>query len=159
MGLVVPRGQTGSLRVEAAGTHTLSYQWRKDGFDIPNAIGSTLTLTNAARAMTGTYSVIVSNSVGIVRSESADFRVLVPQHLQLPQRATNGNVQLLFSDQTSGLAADLTRFEVHYTTNFLAANTAWITNSGGLVISNGMVLFNDTTSGNGGRRFYRIIEK
>src|SRR5690349_15641936 len=65
-----PRSQTVILYqpvafgVIARGSAPLSYQWRKDGAAIPDAIKDQFLLSHAQRADAGRYSVVVSNAGG-----------------------------------------------------------------------------------------------
>ncbi len=68
-------GTTVVFRVSAAGTPRLSYQWRKDGADIPGATEPTLTLTNVPLSAAGAYLVVVTNFAGSVTSEAASLTV------------------------------------------------------------------------------------
>ena len=148
-----------TLSVVATGAGPLTYQWTKDGANIANATSSTLLLTSVGRTNSGSYAVVVTGGGGPTTSVSAGVRVIVPQRLQAPLRAAGGQFQLLFRDHDGLLAGDLTRFEVHHTTNFIGLGTVWLTNSGSLTVSNGMLLFDDSGSQGLGRRFYRVIEK
>ena len=56
------------FQVMAAGRPPLSYQWQRDGADIVGATNSMLVLANLQPADAGTYSVLVSNSLGFVSS-------------------------------------------------------------------------------------------
>ncbi|MDX1451699.1 MAG: immunoglobulin domain-containing protein [Oleiphilaceae bacterium] len=60
-----------TLNVSASGSGTLSYQWRKDGTPIPNAIHSYLNLTSVTPLEAGNYDVIITNETGTVSSEIA----------------------------------------------------------------------------------------
>ena len=63
-------GQTATFTVEAAGTPTLRYQWKKGGTNIEGATGSSYTTPATQLADSGAeYSVEVSNDVGTVTSE------------------------------------------------------------------------------------------
>ncbi len=64
-----------TLRVMAAGSQPLSYQWFKNGQPINGANGESLTLTNLAQSDAGDYVVQVSNACGLVTSESATLQV------------------------------------------------------------------------------------
>ena len=63
-------GQTASFTVEATGTPTLRYQWKKNGTTIDGATGSSYTTpaTTDADIGTATYSVEVSNEQGTATS-------------------------------------------------------------------------------------------
>jgi alpha-tubulin suppressor-like RCC1 family protein len=57
------------------GTDGLTYQWKKNGEDIPGATGSTLSLLLLTIESEGTYSVTVANAYGSVTSGDADLTV------------------------------------------------------------------------------------
>ena len=67
-------GETVVLTVIATGP-SLSYQWRKDGLDLPGENGATLTLTNIQMADAGDYDVVVSSSGCPVTSDTATVTV------------------------------------------------------------------------------------
>ena len=162
--LAQPRSQIASVTnavsfgVSATGTG-LTYQWRKDGNDIIGATARFFSLANVNRSNNGDYSVVISGPGGSATSSSATLRVIAAQQLQLPLRAAGERFQLLFRDPDGTFSSDLTRFEVHYTTNFTGAGTGWTTNIGGLTVSNGFIMFEDAVSTNLLRRFYRVIER
>lgn len=64
-----------TLTVSAVGSPAPSYQWRKNGFNIPGATGATLVIKNVDRSDAGKYTVRVSNSVGWVVSTTATLMV------------------------------------------------------------------------------------
>ena len=74
--LTVGEGQNAVLSVSALGSTPLSYQWRKNGNNIPGATNSTLAFSPAALANSGNYTVVVSNASGNVTSEVATLTVL-----------------------------------------------------------------------------------
>ena len=95
-------------------------------------------------------------------SAPALLRVLVPQRVEggtNRHRLPDGRFQLHFLDPDGTLASDLTRLEIHSTTNFIGAGTVWVTNTTGLAIINGLIRFEDAGSTNLLRRFYRIIKR
>lgn len=61
-------GGSTTLRVEAGGTSTLSYQWLRNGVPLPGATESTLTLSDFSLAQTGTYTVRIANESGFLLS-------------------------------------------------------------------------------------------
>jgi uncharacterized repeat protein (TIGR03803 family) len=67
---------TVTFTVSAAGYGNLSYQWVKDGADLPGETRSSLTIANAQTANTGLYSVRVSNSLGTATSSAARLRLV-----------------------------------------------------------------------------------
>lgn|GEM_PF-2165501 len=68
-------GQTVILSVTASGTNPLSYQWRKGGSPIGGATAATLSFNSIAVSDTGSYDVVISNSVGSVTSSAATLTV------------------------------------------------------------------------------------
>ncbi len=67
----LPFGSSTSLRVVAAGSGPLTYQWSKDGRDIPGASSATLVIPSTQASNAGSYKVKVSNSFGSVDSSAA----------------------------------------------------------------------------------------
>jgi hypothetical protein len=64
--------------VVADGSTPLSYQWRRNGVDIPGAVGSGYTFFAMAADNGAVFSVVVRNSAGSVTSASATLTVNVP---------------------------------------------------------------------------------
>ena len=140
----------------------LTYQWRKGIVDLPGATNAMLALTNVMRAASGAYSVVVTGSAGSTPSSDATLRVIVPQRVEGGtnlHRLPDGRFQLHFRDPDGTLASDLSRFEIHSTTNLIGAGTIWETNTTVLSIINGLIRFEDAGSTNLLRRFYRVIER
>jgi len=73
----VTAGANVTFTVVASGSAPLSYQWRKNGGNIPGATGNSLALNNVATADAGDYTVQVSNSAGSVTSAAATLTVNV----------------------------------------------------------------------------------
>lgn len=72
-------GQSGSVSVVATSPDggTLSYQWRKNGTDISGAISSSYSITNAVSGDAGTYSVVVTNTLGSSTASTTSSAVTV----------------------------------------------------------------------------------
>lgn len=94
-----PQGQTllegadATLSVAVSGTGPFTYQWQRDGVDLPGATSATLTLKAIQAAQAGAYRCIVSGAVGPVPSSAALLVVNVPVTLTLqptPQTVTAG---------------------------------------------------------------------
>lgn len=64
-----------TLNVSASGSGTLNYQWRKDGVEIPNAIHSYYSISNASEDQGGIYDVVISNATGSLASNSATITI------------------------------------------------------------------------------------
>jgi glucose/arabinose dehydrogenase len=77
---LVSVGQPATFTVAASGQAPLSYQWQRDGADIPDATDSTYTLPSAQLSDNGaTFRCVVSNSIGSVTSNSATLTVTSDQ--------------------------------------------------------------------------------
>ena len=70
-------GDSITLSVSASGI-ALSYQWIRNGQDLPGQIASTLVLSPLQVSDAGSYQVRVSNSVGSATSTAATVRVITP---------------------------------------------------------------------------------
>ncbi len=75
----VTAGQDVTLRVTAAGTGPLAYQWLKDGVAIPGATTATYTLAGAAAADAGSYVAQVGNHLGTAVSNPITVVVVMPR--------------------------------------------------------------------------------
>ena len=72
-------GQTATFEVTATGGGTLSYQWRRNGVNIPNSNSRTYTTPPTTADDNGAkYSVVVSSSFGTATSDDATLTVLPP---------------------------------------------------------------------------------
>ena len=101
-------GQTAKFTVEAAGTPTLRYQWKKGGTNIDGATGSSYTTPATQLANSGAeYSVEVSNDVGTVTSEVVILTVtmgpvITKEPVSLP---VNPGATATFSVEANGTPA------------------------------------------------------
>jgi len=90
-------GTTAQFAVAAEGTAPFSYQWQQndtnltDGGGISGSLSPTLTIAGASSASIGTYSVIVSNSLGTAISTGAVLTVQVAAPGE--QTAQNGGFE------------------------------------------------------------------
>jgi hypothetical protein len=86
---LVPLGSTVTFQVAAVGNGILSYQWRKDGAPLANATNASLTIANAQLADRGSYSCVITDSIGPVTSAPASLTLLVsPVIVQQPLSQT-----------------------------------------------------------------------
>jgi VCBS repeat-containing protein len=75
----VAAGQTASFTVAATGTSPISYQWRKNGVNIPGATAASYTAPATTSADNGAqFTVVVTNSVNTVTSNAATLTVNTP---------------------------------------------------------------------------------
>jgi hypothetical protein len=70
-------GSNVTFTVVASGTPPLTYQWQKNGGNIPGATTATLTLANVSATDTASYAVVVGNATTSVTSSSATLTVLI----------------------------------------------------------------------------------
>ncbi|QMU27500.1 PQQ-dependent sugar dehydrogenase [Adhaeribacter radiodurans] len=73
--VTVSAGQPTTFQVVATGTPTLTYQWQKNGANIPGATGPSYTIARTTMANAGNYRVIVKNKVGSAISNLATLKV------------------------------------------------------------------------------------
>jgi glucose/arabinose dehydrogenase len=73
----VNAGQPATFQVAASGSAPLSYQWQKNGTNIPGAINPTFTINNTVVGDNGMYRVVVSNGSGSVMSNQVTLTVVV----------------------------------------------------------------------------------
>jgi photosystem II stability/assembly factor-like uncharacterized protein len=99
-------GQTVNMAVAASGSGPISYQWRRNGVNLPSD-GPVLTLTNLQTANAGTYSVVVSNSAGTVTSSDATLTVNAPPTSPAPPAAPTIVTQPVNTIVTEGNTATL----------------------------------------------------
>ncbi len=77
--ITVTEGQAATFSVSAAGAPNLTYQWRRNGIDIPGANGASYTTLPLGLADSGArFSVTVSNPLGTVTSPEAVVSVVAP---------------------------------------------------------------------------------
>jgi len=76
-------GTNASFAVTATGTAPLVYQWAFDGTNLAGATADTLLLTNVQPAQAGSYTVVLTNVVGVATSVVATLAVLVPPAITL----------------------------------------------------------------------------
>jgi hypothetical protein len=146
--VTVQAGSDATFTVQATGSPPLTYQWKKNGVNVPGGTLPTLTLQRVTAEAAGSYTVEVRNSAGSVTSNPVTLTVqaapIVPRFISIHLKP--GNVVELVHEapagQTYGIAAspDLkTWTEVH---RFTATG--------------GREQFTEVPSGQAERRFYRL---
>ncbi len=77
-----PNSQTAflgaSVTLTAAATGSPTYQWKKDGNDIADAVSASYTIANATAGSAGSYTVVATNSAGSTTSNAAALTVADP---------------------------------------------------------------------------------
>ena len=93
-------GATVTFTVAASGDSPLTYQWQKNGVNIPGATSQSLAISNVQPGDQGTYTVVVNNPGGALTSNSATLGVILPvapsgnsaqTAPQLPSTSTEGS--------------------------------------------------------------------
>src|SRR5262249_16994983 len=102
----MPAGTNVTFTVAASSPGlALSFQWLKDGTNMPGAVQSSLNLPNLTRRNAGTYRVRVSsNSNGAsTLSSNAVLKVIVKQRLSSIRAVGNGAMEWFSGDADGGL--------------------------------------------------------
>lgn len=76
--LTVAAGDPASLSVSALGSTPFSFQWQRDGTDVPGATATTFALASAQFTNQGGYTVVITNTYGAVTSAVALLLVNSP---------------------------------------------------------------------------------
>ena len=85
----VVTGGTATFSVEATGTAPFTYQWQKDYGNIPGQTGPQLVIPSVGSQHIGGYTVVITNEVGSVRSETAYLDIIPTPKISLqPQNVT-----------------------------------------------------------------------
>lgn len=142
-----------SFSVAVFGAPHLLYQWQKDGINLSDGdelSGSStriLTLTNVSPADMGTYSVIVSNTLGSVTSGGAVLTVISPPVFQaISQSGTTITLRW------SAMAGQ--KYQLQYNSDLSSTN--WINLGSVITPTNGTVTLSDVI-GSDPQRFYRVV--
>jgi hypothetical protein len=144
------------LSVQAAGSATLKFQWRKDEQAIPGETNTTFSLLTPRRTNSGSYSVSVTNTFGSVISADAKVRVVVPVQIGKPRISADGGVLISAADRDGAPLGpnDTPFFSAWASTNLIQ----WESLSGGLTVSNGLLWLHESGAPRDGWRFYRFGE-
>ena len=104
--ILTPSGTNASFTVAGSGTGPLTYQWRKNGIELPGETNATLELFDVRVPDSGDYSALVANAAGAVASVVANLevfqRVRVLTHPQSRAVATNTSVSFTVSGEGTG---------------------------------------------------------
>jgi beta-galactosidase len=97
-------GATVTFGVTANSGTPMTYQWRLNNVDVPNATNSTLVLTNVQQAHAGSYTVVIQNSAGQVVSASASLTLRFPPTIVTPlsDAVVNVGSNVVFSVAVNG---------------------------------------------------------
>jgi len=147
----VNAGSNTTFEVIATGTSAISYFWRKDGTPLVNTMrvsgvnADHLTINNVWPADQGQYSVVVSNSSGVLVSSNASLLVALTQPLRF-----DSVIALPDGAITGMLLGDAIPVYVEASTNLVNWDIV-----ASLLLTNGAAQFTDGTANQHPRRFYR----
>lgn len=153
--VTVALGGTAVFAVSADGVSAPVYQWLQNETNAPYPTANSATLVIPNAAVNANYSVIVSNSAGVVTSHLAQLTVTIPPPATVSGATAlaNGSFQFTISG-TQGQG-----YRVWATTNLLLSpiTSTWT------VVTNGTfgatpVMFSDPGAGTVPQRFYIITE-
>ena len=91
-------GETISLSASVGGSSGVTYQWQKDGTNLPNATAASLTINNAQLSDSGSYRLVASNSLDDAASFAAAVTVNPLIMITVPpvsQRVNSGDTLTL----------------------------------------------------------------
>ncbi len=77
----VLEGAEAVFEVVAEGSEPLSYQWRREGLDLPGATEPKLVVATVTPSQAGSYTVVVRNAIGTTESAPATLVVHVPPRI------------------------------------------------------------------------------
>jgi hypothetical protein len=139
--LVVALGAPALFQVGAAGAPPVTYQWERNGTDIPTATTHNFTIPAVQTGDIGDYRVVVSNPYGTATSRTASLQVIFPPTQLRIVAAEAGTATLTMS------GADGYRYAIFSSSNFL--QDSWV----GLLTNTAPYSFRYTN--NAERQFFR----
>lgn len=86
----VPAGASHLLSVAATGSGSLSYQWRKDGVNLPGESGPQVFLSNVQLPQTGGYTVVITDNVNSITSSVVNITLAGPSPTFAEWKADKG---------------------------------------------------------------------
>jgi uncharacterized repeat protein (TIGR03803 family) len=147
-------GTSARFYVAVFGASPLIYQWQKNGNDLADGggiVGSSsriLTVNNVTQNDAGTYSVIVTNSLGSVASSGAVLTLMGAPPVIQSVALGGGMLSLTWS------AAPAQTYQVQSTTNL--ALDGW-TNVGGVITATSFSVSESYEIGSASQQFYRVL--
>jgi len=131
----VPLGTNVTFQVTATGSEPLSYQWRLNGANISEGIGSSYSISGVTAGQAGNYDVVVSNAAGSVTSAPpAVLTVLLPP--SPPAIQTQPMSQAVAFGATATLSVAATGGQLAYQWYYNGATSLPNATNSSLIISN-----------------------
>jgi hypothetical protein len=142
----VELGGTATLTAIAAGRPPLDFQWMLNGTPIRGATNTALVLTNLQAPKLGDYTLMITNSFGVVTSAPATLGLTLPAMPAALAIAADGQVRI------TGTMGGTYRLEATHD----LGNLPWVMLTNLTLLSN-PTLFSPGTLTNAGTTFYRAI--
>jgi hypothetical protein len=130
-------GTNVALTAGADGTAPLSYQWTLDGTNLDAATNSTLLLSNVQTSQSGTYAVVVTNTLGAVTNINTLLTVSYPptQIQVVNTSVSGGNKVTVAVDMLANGIENAATFSLNYpTTNLTYVGAALGSGASGAVL-------------------------
>ncbi len=103
--LSVNVGNTATFAVGVDGSGPFTFQWRKDGVNIPGSTSAVLTLPGVTTGFAGSYSVIVSNAASTGVASSSATLTVIPDSATSAPTITTQPATLIVAPGGSGMLA------------------------------------------------------
>lgn len=137
----------------------MTYQWRKNGVDIPNANRPALRLDPVTRQSAGVYSVVVSSVLGVAISRDVVVEVGVAANPRGDVRLnpTSRTFEWRFAPASgrSFTARDAESFVLEVTDDL----KHWVAVPGAVTVKDGELVLTDEQAALKAQRFYRLVPK
>ena len=141
----VSAGSPALFSVTAYGLPDPTFQWRKNGTNIFGATNAVFNLASTVLADNGVYSVVVSNSTGMLTSSNATLTIPAQPTTSITPKMTNGVINLQWPSNQTGfrLLAQTNPAGMGLTTNWLPVANSNTTNQLTVPVNptNGSVFF------------------
>jgi hypothetical protein len=116
-------GAPASFRVTATGA-SLTYQWRKNGANIPNANTATYAIASVAASDTGSYDVLVTGTCGSAPSSAAALTIQSPPNITVQPSGITAEVGTQTGFSVTAIGQNLTYQWRKNEVNIFGANSA-----------------------------------
>ncbi len=133
------------LSAQVAGLGAMSYQWRRNGFQLGGATGANLELTNVTVAQAGLYDLIVANSYGAITSPVTPVALFGMEFVASPEQL----LPLLVIDCAPGA-----QFQIQHLADLSLTNWTLLAP---ITLTGARHYFVDSPPTNAPQRFYRLV--
>lgn len=149
----VTEGESVTLSAQASGADNVSYQWQKNGNDIPGATEASFTIESTVPGDAGQYAVVAFTADAALRSSFATVTV----EADVVEPATQPSTALVITE--AGLATVTITGTVGevYTVQASTDLETWVNRATDLANEEGTVVFEERFSSRRPTRFYRVV--